>query len=234
MRAIAGSRSQVVPNKPQSVAAERAAARPPAAERAFAQRRTAAQSILVGDLERQLPGLLDPAHDQLLRRQEAHQLFLLVGVRHRAREVFGFPVTQLPHRVDAHLAQEHDVATAHPLDPHVIADIGEAQEPLLIDAALLSELAPPLRSPGSLEQPLGRADAERLQRPDLIHIEVLDVGDGIRHRILLSFSASVSVASKRQTNWPRPGIAPTISPTASSPAFSRAKPIVSRVTAWTC
>ena len=29
-------------------------------------------------------------------------------------------------------------------------------------------------------------------------------------------------APPRQTNWPSPGIAPTISPTASSPSFSRA------------
>ena len=39
-----------------------------------------------------------------------------------------------------------------------------------------------------------------------------------RHVVAIAVLARID----RQMNWPRPGIEPTISPTASSPAFSRA------------
>src|SRR5215813_10510291 len=67
------------------------------------------QSILIGDLELKLVGLVDPARHELLRRQESNEFFFLVGLRHRAGKVFRLAIAQLPHGIDADFSQEADV-----------------------------------------------------------------------------------------------------------------------------
>src|SRR5262245_35327587 len=189
-------------------------------------------AILIGDLQLEFLGVLDPPDHEFLGGEETDELLLLVGLRHRLGEVGGLAIAQLTHRVHAGFVQQLDIAFAHALDAHVVASIGEFQQPLLVDAGPFRQQPATLRACCRLKKPLGGADAERFERFDLLRLEI-EVGNGISHRILLSSSEVHRSLPQRQMNWPRPGIAPTISPTASSPTFSRAKAIVSRVTAWT-
>src|SRR3954447_9191026 len=80
--------------------------------------------ILVADLQRELLGVLDPAHDQLLGWKKAYKPLLLVGLRHRAREILGLAIAQFPHRIHPHFLQQAQIALTHALDTHVVASVG--------------------------------------------------------------------------------------------------------------
>src|SRR6266545_3664274 len=115
--------------------------------------------ILVADLERELLGVLDPAHDQLLGREEAHEPLPLIGLCHCACEILGLAITQLPHRIDPHFLQQAQIALAHAFDSHVVAGVGKSQQAFLIDAAPLSQSPARLGTFCLVQEPLRRADA---------------------------------------------------------------------------
>src|SRR5260221_310622 len=52
-------------------------------------------ALAIGDLGSQRLGLLDPAHDELLGRQEANELALPVGLAHRFGEIGGIAIFEL-------------------------------------------------------------------------------------------------------------------------------------------
>src|SRR5262245_59509615 len=62
-------------------------------------------AILVGDLQLELLGVLDPPDHELLGGAETDELLLLVGLRHRLGEDGGLAIAQLTHRVHAGFVQ---------------------------------------------------------------------------------------------------------------------------------
>src|SRR5271165_4957898 len=70
----------------------------------------------IGDLLRQLAGVLDPAADKLLGRKKANQLSLLVGLGHRARQPGRIAEFQFLHRIHSDFAQQPGIFLAHALD----------------------------------------------------------------------------------------------------------------------
>src|SRR6516164_8429969 len=55
----------------------------------------AAPSASIGNLQRELLGLRDPAFDSLLRGKQPHQLFLAIGIRHCLGEIADIAIFEL-------------------------------------------------------------------------------------------------------------------------------------------
>src|SRR6185437_1954417 len=106
-----------------------------AVKRAWAASR-GQQETSICNLERQLPGVVDPAHDVLLRRQQADKLALSVGLRHRLGEVAWIAVLQFLHGIDARCLQQFGIFLAHAFDAHAVGHVGPAEQTLFVDTGL--------------------------------------------------------------------------------------------------
>src|SRR3981189_1865781 len=136
----------------------------------------------VGDLERQLLGVLDPAHHRLLGWHQPHQLAARIGVGHRFGEVGGVAVLELLHGVDPRRLEQLGIVLADALDAHAVGHVGPAQDAFRVDAGLGGEALATLRVLRSLEQPGRRADADGLQHCGHARSDILEICDRVGHK----------------------------------------------------
>src|SRR5262245_7741747 len=160
-------------------------------------------ALSIRDFLGQLPGVLDPAHHQLLGGKKANQLSLLVGLGHGFGKAGGVAISQFFHGLDADRAQQPSIFPAHAFDAQLVGDIGPAQEPLLIEFGLGGEEFASFRTFRGLEQLLRRSDANRFKRLGVIRIEIFDGGDRVGHRILLAPDQPPSPSNMRRTGQGR-------------------------------
>src|ERR1043166_5967993 len=106
----------------------------------------------IGYLQRQLPGLIDPAPHPPFRRQEPHQLGLLIGFAHRRGELGDIAVLQFLDRIDADRLEQFGVVFAHALDAHAIGKVRPAQDGLFVDTDFRGKLFAPFGALCGLEQ----------------------------------------------------------------------------------
>ena len=156
-------------------------------------------------------GLVDPALDGAVGGQHAGELALGIGVGHGAGKLGGVAVFQFLDGIDAGGLQQAGIVRADALDPHPVGGVGPAQDALFVETGFLGQALSLLRPLRGIEQAGRGSDADRLEPLGNVRPDARNFADGIGHLL-----------ESHQTNWPRPGIDPTISPTVSSPAFSRA------------
>src|SRR5262249_23331706 len=142
--------------------------------------------LSIRDFLGQLPGVLDPAHHELLRGEKANQLSLLVGLGHGFGEAGGGGISPFFYGLGADPTQQASTFPSHALDAQLVGDIGPAQQPLLVDFGLGGEELASFRTFRGLEQLLRRSDANRFKRLGVIRIDIFDGGDRVGHRILLA------------------------------------------------
>src|SRR5215475_15775845 len=145
---------------------------------------TTCQGASIGDFQRQPLGILDPARDRLLRRQEVHELALGVGIAHRLGQALGVAMLELSHRVHAGGADQHRVVVSDALDAHTVGAVGPCQQDLLVNAYPCGEFLASLGALRDLEQACRRADSHPFQQPGLLGPDTVNMRDGIRHETL--------------------------------------------------
>src|SRR3569623_893354 len=141
--------------------------------------RTGPRSVL--DLERQGPGVLDPARDDALGGQEPHQLALAVGLGHRLGELGRIADLEVLDGVDAGGGEQLGVFLADAPDPHAVGAVRPAQKLARVEPGLAGKLTALLQRAGPGEQARRRANAERLQDGGNAIVDIRDIGDRIRH-----------------------------------------------------
>ena len=61
--------------------------------------------IFIGDFQREIPGMLDPADHKLLRGEKSDEFVFLICLGHYFREIRRVTVFEFPHGRDADLSQ---------------------------------------------------------------------------------------------------------------------------------